>query len=213
VSLPFGVIIAGGGGQRLGGVRKGELRVGGVRLVDRVAQALGPVAAPLLIATGPHRAPPNLPGGALAIADLPYPVGGPLAGLAAAMLALRARGIERGVLVSAPVDSPFLPAGFAATMMQALGAQAAVYARHADDFYPPAAAWRLEAIGEVAGAIAEGSAPPSLRALHERLGSQAVEWPAGAPNPFTNINTIADLMAAERRKKGLCPLQSCGTFA
>ena len=46
MSLPHAVIIAGGEGQRLGGVRKADLRIGGVRQIDRVIEALGAVAAP-----------------------------------------------------------------------------------------------------------------------------------------------------------------------
>ena len=207
MTLPFGLIIAGGAGQRLGGVRKAELRLGGVRLLDRVAGAFGPVAEPLLIATGPHPAPPNLPRGAVPIPDLPYPPAGPLAGLAAAVLALQQRGVQSGVLVSAPVDTPFLPEDFAGIMVQALGPDAAVYARHGADFHPPVAAWRLEAIAFLPASFAEGSAPVSLRALQEQLGSRAVEWRVGESNPFLNINTIADLLALQRtERERLSPL-------
>ncbi|WP_172122945.1 MULTISPECIES: NTP transferase domain-containing protein [unclassified Devosia] len=207
MSLPFGVIIAGGAGQRLGGVRKAELRVGGVRLLERVAAAFGPVAAPLLIATGPHRAPAPLPDGALAVPDLPAAVGGPLAGLAAAVAALKQSGIESGVLVSAPVDTPFLPAGFAQVMADALGQAEAIYARHDQDFYPPVAAWRLEALQSLAGDVGRSSAPASLKALHRQLGSAELDWPAEESNPFININTLAEVLAAEKRERQHNPPQ------
>ena len=37
------VILAGGLGKRLGGVRKSEIRVGGERLIDRIVGAVGPI--------------------------------------------------------------------------------------------------------------------------------------------------------------------------
>ena len=40
-----GAILAGGLGTRLGGARKGLLTVGGRRILDRVAEALGAVIA------------------------------------------------------------------------------------------------------------------------------------------------------------------------
>ncbi|MFN4211385.1 MAG: NTP transferase domain-containing protein, partial [Devosia sp.] len=49
MTLPHAVIIAGGRGERLGGVRKADLRLGGRRLVDRVADELGPLASPLML--------------------------------------------------------------------------------------------------------------------------------------------------------------------
>src|SRR5690606_13300390 len=50
---PAAVILAGGRGERLGGMVKAELRVGGVRLLDRVL----PIVAgcrPVVVAHGPH---------------------------------------------------------------------------------------------------------------------------------------------------------------
>ena len=38
------MVVGGGGGERLGGVSKPDLVLGGVRLVDRVCAALGEVA-------------------------------------------------------------------------------------------------------------------------------------------------------------------------
>jgi molybdopterin-guanine dinucleotide biosynthesis protein A len=202
MSLAFGVIIAGGAGQRLGGVRKAELRVGGVRLLERVAAAFGPVAAPLLVAIGPYRVPPQLPGAALAVPDLPAPLGGPLAGLAAAVAALQQRGVRSGVLVSAPVDTPLLPRGFAQHMATGLGGANAVYACHGQDFYPPVAAFRLEALQGLPGEVLAGQGPDSLRALHLCLGAQPLYWPAEKLNPFSNINTLGELLALEKQVAG-----------
>lgn len=203
MSAPYAVIIAGGQGQRLGGVRKGELRIGGIRLIDRVRLALGAVAEPLLVATGPG-GDSSADGGWLAVADLDGPVGGPLAGLAAAVDALRRIGVDKGVLVSVAVDTPFLPQGFAQIMESALGEAAAAYAAWGDAFYPPNAVWRIEALAALPGQVRDGTAPNSLKALHKQLDALKYDWRAGfEQDPFANLNTLADLVALQRRARNL----------
>lgn len=201
MSAPYAVIIAGGQGQRLGGVRKGDLRIGGVRLVERVRLALGDVAEPLLLATGPD-GDSSADAGLLAVPDLDGPVGGPLAGLAAAVEALQRRGVHSGVLVSVAVDTPFLPQGFAAAMAAALGDAAAVYAAWGEAFYPPNAAWRIEALGALPDQVREGTSAPSLKALHQELGARRHDWHERyEQDPFANLNTLADLIALQRRAR------------
>lgn len=201
MSAPHAVIIAGGQGRRLGGVRKGDIRIGGVRLIERVRQALGEVAEPLLVATGPGGASGNSEG-MLAVPDIDVPLGGPLAGLAAAIDALRQIGIEQGVLVSVAVDTPFLPQGFAAAMAAGLGDAAAAYSAWGEAFYPPNAAWRIEALGALPDQVRAGAALGSLKALHQAMNARRHDWSADyEADPFANVNTPADLVALERRAR------------
>ncbi|MCR6672845.1 molybdenum cofactor guanylyltransferase [Devosia ginsengisoli] len=201
MSLLHGVIIAGGRGERLGGVRKADLRIGGRRLVDRVAAALGPVAPPLMIAVGPDDDGRGRRDGAAAVTDLPAPVGGPLAGLAAAVAALQERGIGEGLLVSAAVDTPFLPDNFGVVMLDALGDASAAFAGWGADFYPPNAIWRIEALANLPGQITAGTAPGSLKGLQARLGARRVDWSGrAAANPFLNVNMLADLLMLGRHE-------------
>lgn len=81
------VVLAGGRGSRLGGVDKAELRLGGERLVDRAVAAAREAGAVRVIAVGPEQA-----GSAadLVVREDP-PYSGPLAGLEAALGAVRAR--------------------------------------------------------------------------------------------------------------------------
>lgn len=198
MSPPHAVIIAGGQGQRLGGVRKADLKVGGRRLIDRVAIALGSVAPPLLVATGHGSL--ALPPGAIGLPDLNDTLGGPLAGLAAAVDWLNDHGIADGLIVSSAVDTPFLPADFVAGMTAALESHSAVYARWGDEFYPPNALWRLSAIATLPARVRAGSAPRSLKALLEELGAVPHDWQRVASlDPFDNLNTLTDLMRLERR--------------
>ncbi len=203
------VIIAGGKGERLGGVRKADLRIGGRRMIDRVSDALGAVDAPLMVATGPGEARCRLPAGAVAVADLDAPMGGPLAGLAAAVAALRAKRIGEGLLVSVAVDTPFLPGDFVAVMRGGLGDAPVAYAACGDQFYPPNAIWRIEALAALPAQVLADAAPHSLKALQQMLGAVPVAWASRAgTDPFANVNTVDDLIALGQiaAKGGLSPL-------
>lgn len=204
MSLVHGVIIAGGKGARLGGVRKADLRIGGRRLLDRVAGALGAVAPPLLIAVGPEDDGRGRRDGAVAVTDLEAPVGGPLAGLVAAVAALQGRGFSDGLLVSAAVDTPFLPDDFVAVMGAELGDVPAAFAGWGADFYPPNAIWRIAALADLPGRVMDGTAPGSLKGLQASLGARRVDW-AGrcAVDPFLNVNTVADLVRLGRRERSI----------
>ncbi|WP_127792725.1 NTP transferase domain-containing protein [Agromyces sp. LHK192] len=80
------IVLAGGRAERLGGVDKGRLHVGGTALVDRVVAAAASAGAARIVVAGPRPAS----GAAADGADLRHvvddpPFGGPLAGLAAAL--------------------------------------------------------------------------------------------------------------------------------
>lgn len=209
MTAPYAVIIAGGKGERLGGVRKADLLIGGIRLVDRVAQALGEVQSPLMIAMGPQDDGRGARSDSFPVTDLAAPVGGPLAGLAAAVAELHERGIGSGLLVSVAVDTPFLPDDFVATLTAALGDASAAYAAWGEQFYPPNAIWRIEALAGLPERVLQGDAPHSLKALQRELAAVAVDWSARATaNPFGNVNTVGDLVALGRmaRSRDLSPL-------
>ena len=195
MSLAHAVILAGGAGTRLGGVRKADLRVGGQRLLDRVATAMGPVEAPLLISTGPSALKLALPAGAVAVPDLGDAYAGPLAGLQAALANLRAAGVATGLLISVAVDTPFLPADFIGRLIAGLGDAPCAYPAWGEAFYPPNAVWRIEALVEV---IAGDLSSP--KALQQALGAKRIDWSdAAARDPFANLNTLIDLMELQRR--------------
>lgn len=196
-------IIAGGEGQRLGGVRKADLRIGGVRQIDRVVAALGAVARPILVSTGPEHRRIEMPAGCAALPDLDAPHGGPLAGLAAAIDRLAREGITHGLLVSVAVDTPFLPTDFVQRLEAGLGEAPAAFAAWGDDFYPPNAIWRVESLQGLPDSIMRDAAPASLKALQRELGAVRVDWAEDAEaNPFLNINTVADLVALQRIARG-----------
>lgn len=197
--MATGVIIAGGEGRRLGGVAKSELAVGGVRLIERVAARLEGCGR-LLVVHG--RRPVDaltLPRGAIAVADLDTPYGGPLAGLAAAVDWLARAGLADDILLSV-VDAPFLPEDYAVRLLSVLAEAPAAIARHGGQPYPANSAWRFEAVAGLPGGVRAGAAPHSLKRLAAALGAVEVAWPDdGSGDPFANANTPEDLAALEAR--------------
>ena len=195
------VILAGGRGERLGGVIKANLAVGGVRLLERVTAAMGEAPELVLVANG--ALPPDALGllpRQVAVPDLASDYGGPLAGLAGAVAWCRENAPGADALVTAAVDTPFLPPGFGGAMAAALGNAAAVIARYAGQDYPTNAAWRLSAIADLPARVRDGTAPHSLRRLAAALGAGHLDWPEShGGDPFANANTPADLAALEAR--------------
>ena len=112
-----GVVLAGGQASRYGGLPKGLERVGGVRIIDRVASALAVVTDDLLLIANDANASAWLPGVRLGC-DL-RPGLGSLGGIHAALA--HAGG---SVLVVA-WDMPFVPTGLLAEL-RAAGANADV---------------------------------------------------------------------------------------
>lgn len=195
------VILAGGRGERLGGALKALLDLEGQRLVDRVAPQLAG-AETVLLSCGHHDAANwSLPAGWIILPDLAMPVGGPLAGLVAAVDWARRQHLPPDAVVLAPVDSPLLPKDLPHRLVVALTEAPASLASHAGDLYPTSSAWRLEAVSDLPERMMSDAAPTSLRRLAERLGAVVVEVPPAPDggNPLADLDTPADHLALARR--------------
>lgn len=204
-----GLILAGGRGERLGGVIKSELPVGGVRLLERVAERLAG-CSPLLVAHG--RIDPaalHLQPDMVAVADLAGDYAGPLAGLAGAIAWINTLGTPPQLLVSVAVDTPFLPGDFVARLLDGLGDAPAAIAAYGGQPYPTNAIWRVARFRDLPERVWAGTAPRSLKSLCAAAGGHTVEWPAStAGDPFANVNTPEDLAAAERQATHAGAIQS-----
>lgn len=195
MSRKIGLILAGGLGSRLGGIRKADLRIGGVRLLDRVANVLAEHVDQLLVSSGRKR-PLMVPNGATLIEDESDETQGPLAGIRAAIAGLQGAS-ETDILISAAVDTPFLPASYVPRLVESLGRSSAAFSSWGGQFYPTSAAWRMSALR---AALAEIPGQAGPKAALNFLGAQQVDWTADAAlNPFANVNTLADLIALQRR--------------
>ena len=110
------IIVGGGGGERLGGVSKPDLTLGGVRLIDRVCGVLVEACGAGCVAVVPSTV--RVPEGVMRTLEDP-PSGGPLAGIDAG---LRALGIDDDVLVVVvSVDAPGLAGSVPALLGSPLG--------------------------------------------------------------------------------------------
>lgn len=185
-----GIILAGGRGDRMGGLDKGLQTLAGEPLVVHVARRLRPQVGPLLL---------SCRGNAAAYRALGFDTfddddadsQGPGAGLIAA---LRHTATPWALVVA--VDMPLLPLDLALRLAAALpeGGSAAV-ADDGERLQHLALLVRRSALPGLEQAFAEGRR--SLRSLLEctRPGCARAPWPAHA---FLNLNTPGDLALAER---------------
>jgi molybdopterin-guanine dinucleotide biosynthesis protein A len=189
------VILAGGRGARLGGAVKANLKIGGVRLIDRVVRAAGG-ASPILVARGPFADTElPLPQGAVPITD-PEGSGGPRAGVWGAVQWLKQQLEAPAFLLSVAVDTPFFPADFLPEALARIGDADAVVARFRGQEYPTNTLWRVAAIVPII------AGPGSLRRLFPLIRTVWLDWDGRAEDdPFTNANTIEDMTVLEGRAK------------
>jgi molybdopterin-guanine dinucleotide biosynthesis protein A len=185
-----GLVLAGGRGQRLGGVDKGLQPWQGRALVDHAIARLAPQVATVMISANRHLAD-YASRGARVLADAQGDFPGPLAGMLAGL-----RAAPTSWLAVVPCDSPGLPSDLVERLARGLaGRQGAVVARDLG-----AAGIRLEPVCcLLATALADDLAN------HLAGGGRKVEaWLSRHAAPvrfdraddgaaFANINTPEDL--------------------
>ena len=196
----IGLILAGGTGRRLGDVRKGDLRLGNVSLLAHVIEALEPHCATILLSVG--AGPQTHHEDVLSLPDAPDGVTGPAAGLLAGARWCT-RNLPGGLMVSASVDTPFLPADFVPRALDLLEADSdCVVAAYGGRDYPTNALWRADHLLAHLDAIPPAPRGPRLRDVQMALGSVHLDYSAiAAANPFAGINQLTDLLALESRLK------------
>jgi len=197
MSRKFGLILAGGEGSRLGGVRKADLMVGGLRLLDRVVGAIEADVSELLIASGQE----NAIGRYACIRDDTTMRMGPLAGIRAAARHLEAKAEPEDVLVFVAVDTPFLPRNYVTRLANVAAESGAAFAAWGENIYPTNCAWRFRVLRDALEDAGESVGP---KAILTKVGATWVDWSTeAATDPFSNINTLKDLIALQGRAFGL----------
>jgi molybdopterin-guanine dinucleotide biosynthesis protein A len=200
VSLPAphrdditGLLLAGGRGARMGGADKGLLLLDGEPLALRVLRRLRPQVGSVLISANrnadTYRTWAPVVGDADAAA-----FAGPLAGIAAAMQAMRT-----GWLAVAPCDLPHLPADAYSRLAAALDGGAAAFAA------PSARSHSLVC-------LLHRSTLPSLDAALAGREARVSDWlrsvgarglPFADEAAFANLNSPAELAASQARKESM----------
>jgi molybdopterin-guanine dinucleotide biosynthesis protein A len=183
------VILAGGKGERLGGVNKALIEVAGMTLLDR-ALAVTARSEVRLLAVGPVAWAPGRD--IECIVDLPTDYAGPLAGVAAAVAQLASTPPQ--VLFSLAVDTPLFPGDFLDRALPLLATAPVVLASYGGQDYPTNAVWRFDAIATLADTVRDGTSPHSLKRLAEGLGAIRLDYAnITATDPFLNANTPEEL--------------------
>ncbi len=177
-----GLVLAGGAARRMGGGDKPLLEVAGRSMLARVIAALGVTPIAISANGDPARFAafglPVLPDGAFAGE-------GPLAGLLAGLQWAQALGMSS--LLTAPGDTPFLPADLASRLQPAPCCAASRGRRH-----HLVALWSVSCVQTLQTTL---SAPGSRRVAEfaERIGMRCVDFAVLDDDPFVNVNTPSEL--------------------
>jgi molybdopterin-guanine dinucleotide biosynthesis protein A len=192
----LGLILDGGRAQRMGGVDKGLINLAGRPMIAHVIERLHPQVAALAISANgdPSRfARFGLP----VVADSPAESSGPLAGVLAGLEFPAHPGSRLTHVVTLPGDTPFAPEDFVARLHGARRAANAeiVVAASGGRTHHVAALWPIAIAGDLRRAVEEGLR--KVETFAARYVVTTAEWPAEPLDPFSNVNTPADLAHAE----------------
>jgi molybdopterin-guanine dinucleotide biosynthesis protein A len=192
---PFGAILSGGEGRRLGRGLKALTPLRGRPLIAHVAARLRPQTAGLAVSV---RAPDAWPGygGLPAVTDT-QSAAGPLAGVAAVLDWVRRTHPDADAVLTCPADTPFVPPDLAARLRAALteGADIAVAASGGRRHHL-VALWRTALADELSDCLRREGAV-AVQRYQQRRPVREVAWDTQPVDPFFNVNTPADLTAAE----------------
>jgi molybdopterin-guanine dinucleotide biosynthesis protein A len=180
------LILAGGGGTRLGGADKAFLPLGGQPIIALLLRRLMPQTGLIAISANgdPERFSAfNLP----VLPDGPLAGKGPLAGVAAGLGWAHAIGAAE--LLTIPVDTPF----FSENLLESLTPAPAVATWRGRQHHL-VATWQVAALPQLLAFLAQPG-PHKVRDALTFCSARQVAFEAET-DPFLNINTPEDLAAA-----------------
>ncbi len=190
----FGVILAGGGGRRMGGADKATLRLAGRSLAAHVVDRLEPQVERLAISANGD--PARLSAlGLPVLADTQSQ--GPLSGVLAALDWAVPRGATAVVTVA--VDTPFFPGDLVPRLILASDPSGMALARSGGNDHPTFALWPVGLRDDLRAFLASG-AKASVRAFADARGAGRADFPEDGA--FMNLNTPDDLSRAEALIRG-----------
>lgn len=189
-----GLILAGGRGSRMGDIDKGHVLLRGRPMVEHVAARFAPQVGSLLISA--NRNLERYAEYGKVVADDPAhgEWQGPLAGVAAGLVASRCPWIA-----TAPCDVPFLPHDMVARLREALRAQGPdarlAVACSRGKRQPVCMLLSRDLLPDLLRYLADGGR--KVDAWQSRIGCVEVPFD-DQPDAFTNVNTARELADADR---------------
>jgi molybdenum cofactor guanylyltransferase len=180
------VVLAGGRAARLGGQAKPQLVVGGRPMLEAVLDAVADASARIVVG------PPQPVSSDVALVREQPPGGGPVAALRAGLAEVRT-----DVVAVLAGDLPFLTSALITGLRDRLTRDGALVVDEAGRDQLLLGVWRTAPLRAAVGAVHR---PTSMR---RAIGSLAVDrWrpdvPDGAPPPWLDCDTPADLARARR---------------
>lgn len=194
---PAGVILAGGRSSRMAGVRKALVTLQDEPLLTHVIRRLHRQTGTLLLSTEGQDSGLDV-FGLPVVPDIPPRYRGPLTGLCSALQYLAEKQHDDGLVVC-PCDSPFVPLDLAERLVAAGRGKAkpVVAVSYEGELQPTFSLWHshhLPAIREAVIRQGQGG----LKRMFYSLPHEVIEWMPSEPPPFYNVNTPAELSAAEK---------------
>lgn len=192
----FGVILAGGTARRMGGADKALMMLGGAPLVQRVMARLAPQVEELALSA--NGAPERFSSLGLPVLGDDGVIGsrGPLSGVLAALDWAGKQGATH--VVSVAVDAPFFPCDLVPQLCLAGEASPGhlAIARAAGRDHPTFGLWPVGLASDLRQYLAQAGSARVLDFVDRHGGARA---DFADPESFANLNTPADLAAAELR--------------
>jgi len=196
-STVFGVMLAGGKAQRMGGGDKCLLPLGAQTLLQRAVDRAKPQVDQLLLSANGNQ----LRFARTRLTVIPDTIAGqpgPLAGIYSALLWLKDQAPDVEWLASFASDAPFIPQDMVSKLKQAVqdDARKIAVARACERVQPAFSLWHTSLLSDIESALNEPT-PPLLRDWVANNDVCYVDFEHPRYDPFFNINTPQDLYKAE----------------
>lgn len=194
-----GVVLAGGRGQRMGGIDKGLLPLAGKPMVAHVLAALRPQVAAIVVNANRNLAQYATFGHPVA-ADAIGDYYGPLAGMASAMEIAKTK-----YVLTVPCDSPLMACDLVARLYQALSQEHAKIsvAHDGERMHPVFALLQRDLLPSLHEYLQSGERKIDRWFARHKL---AIAYFADEPETFINVNDPKERAAVEAR---LAQVRAC----
>ena len=194
-----GCLFAGGRGRRLGGRDKALITLGEAPLWRIAEDKLTPLVDVLIVTgpTSPNWASPQSGFHFVSDVKIDGEAIGPAGGLLAGLRYAEDRYGSDGILLTLPVDMPFVTAATLKRLIDEVErGKPAVVAADTTHTHPTLAGWRAQCLEEIEQAVSDGVR--ALRRLMRITKAEELQF-ANTEDEFLNINTEEDLDRARMK--------------